>query len=440
MKNTKLKIGLVLFLFLNLILIIVGFILIDVRKNKLIKETHDFFTTNQIVKYDTNNEVDNFDDMVKLFDPIRGEEKNIDDSVSYEFRKKVLTKYFTGEITFNNIGEIIFSMGGIISSSKWLYDPIIPPTLILLDKGTNLSGMKDAENILTDIGLSDTISIAIATTLMGLNLESIADIIKFDEVFSYDEKGFSEKSFYDFSKISKGDYLGDDKRKGMKNWGEQEVRQFYQTVGLDLLAVTVVKNDDGTKSISFNENNKFTSFDLWKIMNKEDNIKQLWFNYLTKISLKYNTLRIKYDYYVPKKNSSIGNKWSFSKETEYVDSVSEYFIYDIYKHINWKSYFDKSLDLDSLNEYTSQLIPSLYIDKKFPPDQYKYNKDDEKSVKIEDIPLYSKENNNLNFGDFFFLNKYYMPFLRSANFDNFIWDISKLITNGVKLSDLGRPI
>lgn len=443
-KNYKIKIFLFLFLILNFVLIIAGSILIPIRKENLTESVYETLTSNIMVDYLTEGEYANYEDLK--------EDLILENSEYWETSKSINEKLFTSIIYWVDIVDLLIMFKGDVNVG-FIENPTSIATLIFLDKGSQ-NAKADAKALLSDLlGIEETGNIyRILNFIMpngfegGISIPLILndsflikpiDIFEYNLIFEYKEDGMSETSIYDFSNgIFKGSYLGDETHIGIKAWDKFEIASFTEELGF---------NTDFS-----NKNNKTLNFELWKVLSSfENNTKYLWYKYMKKVSdeyfystnpyfdyeIKINEENEYYYFQTEKKNNE-------NKKYE-IDSIYEAFQYDLYLNLDYSSYFDKAVKEDGVehNGIKQYNLNDMII-------EHNLNSD------LQDL-IYNEGSNDLNeelnstlwefgmekttFSNYMIIVENYRPYLRKDSIDDFIWDLSKLITKDIKLSELEKP-
>ncbi len=467
-KNIKLKIGIMFFLTLNIILVISGLILINKRMDSLVLSVYNTFHSKSFVYYLTDGQTNDFDEMKTNFNPNYefdesvGDEnyKKIISDSGYKYRNHVRENFITNTVTWEQFIDIleIFAIPSDSNINTDLFENgIVIAMFIYLDSGKGTMEFDEnldiVENFLNYFSVSynqDNVINFINffnTTFPnglenGISIPLIGDIkinlFSYSEEFNYTEQLLLEQKdvYYNFENgLNAGDYNGiPGERLGIKNWKKDEIVLYVEDFGLN---------------VNFLDNNSFIfNWDLWKVLNDDSNTYYLFLKYIKKSYKKYflNLEQpIEYDKYKIKNSvlPSDSDWWveidnsnsiiQFSSIRK-IDSIGETFLYSIYDNINYKKYFLKALEIDGLNQYDLFNILNFYMDYNYNYVDYKF----ESNSAINPV-LFSEEKTKITFSEFFFICKYYSPFMREELIDDFILDLSKEITKGINFSDLEKP-
>ncbi len=439
MKNKKIRIVFILILLLNLALIISGVFLQQNRYKEFREETIQDFKSKQFINYVSNGRTKDADEFMTMLDSsyVSGEGEvqigieqdsdgnYINDSAAFTrdyFSNSLITNTFNWD-DFNKMMIKLLSFDISVIENKQIAEFIL-----VVDKGA-----EDAEVWKTALEplllkffdpAAVTAALAVAGPLLveflpygieGLGIE----IFNFGEEFIFSEQqedGTYKEVTYDFSgRVKAEDFSGvEGETLGMDNWGSKEVHKFFGTLSF----YTDARNlGDLHQSMSIS--NAFST---------KSNTYYLFDRFLSESLEKYEGTP--YSWYAPKYNEE-KTQWNFIKiKTNYVDSEGEALLYSLYDNLDYHEYFDKALEIDGITDYKIEYASELYGNGQYPSSEF-----DTTSETNTSIYTYGTED-EITFSDFIFLSQTYKPFLRSVNYDQLTYDITDLLIEGVKLTDL----
>lgn len=426
-RNWTIKISIIIFLTIDLLLIILGLILISSRKEKLREDVENSFKSPMFVSYVTENTTNDYSEMIKMFD---SDFKILDDSTIVDIGNKEREIFkentLSNKVMWKDLMMFIKNIAGVSN-----FDPSIIENsygvalIILLDKGGDSKCWQYVFEEILSFFISDQIQIistALATIfgslLLPTGLEGYnINLFNYDLNFVYEENGNIVE--YDLSYgMTEEIWNGvEGENLGIKNWDYYECSDLFDTGSINLDIV--------------NDGDLFFSFMLYFGFDRSDNTYFLLNKYIEKTKKLYYGKE--YQTYIISENKTTMT-WEYIKKEQnnIVDSPGESFLYSLYDNIEYWKYFDNALESDKINiGYEFKYVPNLYQESKLSFVDYN-------STENYDY-IWKKGQKETDFSNFLFLTQTYSPFLRSINYNNFIIDLSKLIVNDVKLSDLEKP-
>lgn len=501
MKNNLLKIFIALFLVLNLVLLLTGIILQNNRKERLEMLMYDTVTSSEFVQYTTDGEYQNWDLYKESFDNDPNDEGIINDErenfheqffskwlnfddlenvleafgtslnnpmlnpesalkiINLEKREtkvKTITLYTlvgksANKALFPTIDLVIEFENGIENGLS-LY--ILLPTLILgtiegvLNSIFNLSieipnriYISTILDLLNNILQSLLINSSNGELIFIINkVETLISIIGDSFLFNgIDIFRYEEKFVINDVEIDLTDGIDIEKTKAKQHTDEYNAfmemdnfqkRQFASTFEASLQLAT---NGNETMSLRTSQYlNYFGGNELY-----------VWNTFAKRLSkqsenheLRYSTIEFKDGIITPKFKYSFNNNEKSFKKIK-MESLWEQFLWLEYNELNYSKYFDNALTSDNLDKFTltyyfSKLNNIEENEVIFSPEFESLNSD------ITNV-LWTKGDHETSFSNFVLLSNLYRPFLRTNNIDNYLKEISKLMTENVKLSDLQKP-
>lgn len=444
MRNWKIRIIFVLIILLNVILITLGIFLSNNRYDKLESNVYDDLRSKTFINYVTGGETNDVNEFKEMLDghyvDSEGNEQSgieivddelVSDSGTFNrnrFTDSIITDTFNWK-EFNEMMIKLLSFDvSIIESGN------AAKLILVIDKGSDAASVwSDALLPLLEIFL-DGVAASAAATGAGAILPSVLpygiegkgiEIFNFGEEFTYTEEidGTLVDVTYDFSDpVSKEEFDGvAGTSLGINNWDQKEVHEFFGTLSFmtdfgnngDLHQSMSIERGFSNKSNTYFLLDKYMSDSLSRIEDEEDGL-------------------VAYGLYKLKWNND-KTKWTLTRTKDaYVDTEGEALLYSIYEEIDYNTYFDRAMEIDGVEEYSTRYVSDLYGTGEYAQDLYQSN-----DIIDKDGVIYKKgSNKSITFGEFVFLTKTYKPFLRSVNYDYLCHDVAKLITDDVKISEL----
>lgn len=274
--------------------------------------------------------------------------------------------------------------------------------------------------------------------MKGFNFDGI-DLFVFDNTFTYTENigGVEVEATYDFSsKLTKELIEGDDTHLGINNWDTDEVHAWFTTLGL---TTDFTNNGNIHQSMLISNGFRYDSNSYYAFSNflhdnlvKYKGIEYEWYS-IERINTK------------PSDEDARGTKppllrnWVLNPvKTNVIDTEGEALLYSIYENIDYHEYFDRALEIDGLESYSYKYISELYgnsryLAEDFIPYTWEKVRDEssenrkEEPVAYDDIIYKKGQKEDIEFEQFMILSYTYKPFLRSANYEQLVWDIAGLV-------------
>lgn len=434
MRNLRIKIISLFLVFINLFLIISGLILVQVRKDNIIDEFVDSFTSKQFVYYSTDGATNDWEEMVGYFDvELDSEGKDIHAQNRNEFSNEI----YTNKLAWEDLMELIrwITASGYYNPTL-IENPYGISLIILLDQGGNawkpiLEELFEVVFPLVPILSVIPVGIAAATVASilnpltteadgetGIGLEEGVgiDLITFNEIFVYEEEvnGDLVEATYDFSDgVQMEEFNGkNDGQLGIQNWNKDEIKDFFSHgyINLD------VRNETG---------NYYLSTMIYKLLGTENNSLFILNEFANNSMEKYSENNL-----ISYSNLSLVDKGSnvvLQNNSSIINSDGEAVYYSIWKNMDYAKYFNKALESDGFDNYSNSIAVETQ------PFYY----ENETFSGTEDI-LWEKGQTETTFGKFLLINKNFRPFLRSCNYTDFLNEFATTAMKDIKLSELPK--
>lgn len=481
-NNKKLKIVLIVFVFLNIFLLLFGLILRDIRYGKLEKVIYKTITSDDYIQFITDGQARTYDEELNFLS--EGSESKTSD----EYRDEFHSAFFNKFTSIYDLQEVLgyFGSSGIdflINNPKSfikLYQFENSSFNISLINGYEIGlgplNYKIDVNVHSKYGLENDLSINIVIykiKILGGGEEIIFDDSIYDlinylyeneegflnsvieiidmilnqyfngidlfslnndihnlflfngvDIFDYSEKFTANGNYIDIS-----DGMSIEEENDILNMSSLEIEKLNKTLG-----VSIQLKDRGNETIPFSTSSFLRRYD--------GNELYIWNNFIQEISTLgddqfYSTINVIYDddviKIVPIVQYNIYDNNIKNEKKQTLRSNWENFMYYEYLNLDYSKYFNQALIDFGIDEFRlTNYYSTSEINATFSEEFQSINSD------VTDI-LWKKGDNKTSFSNFVLIQNLFRPFLSKNNIDNYLKNISKEMVSNVKFSDLQKP-